>query len=91
MCIYVCVCVCLCSSDGKMSACNVGDLGSVPELEQSTDEGNGTLIQYTCLENPMDRRAWRATVLGVGRGEHDLVTKPPSIFIPRASLVGLTQ
>ena len=58
VCIYVCVCVCLCSSDGKMSACNVGDLGSIPELEQSTDEGNGNPLQYSYLENPMDGGAW---------------------------------
>ena len=41
-------------SDGKESACNVGDLGSIPGLERSPGEGNGNRLQYSCLENPMD-------------------------------------
>ena len=45
-------------SDGKASACNLGDLGSIPGLERSPGEGNGNLLQYSCLENPMDRGAW---------------------------------
>ena len=49
-------------SDGKKSACNVGDPSLVPELERSTGGGNGNPLQYSCLENPMDRGAWRATV-----------------------------
>ena len=49
-------------SDGKASAYNVGDLGSVPGLGRSPGEGNGNPFQYFCLENPMDRGAWRATV-----------------------------
>ena len=40
-------------------------------------EGNGNLLQYSCLENSMDRGAWRATVHGVARVGHNLVTKPP--------------
>ena len=40
-------------------------------------EGNGNPLQYSCLEHPMDRGAWQATVHGVGRVGHDLVTKPP--------------
>ena len=54
-------------SDGKESAWNVGDPVSVPGLERSPGEGNGNPLQYSCLENPMDRRAWRATVLGVAK------------------------
>ena len=50
---------------GKESACNVGDLGLIPGLERSPGEGNGNPLQYSCLENPMDRGAWRATVHGV--------------------------
>ena len=42
------------SSDGKASAYNVGDLGLIPGLEGSPREGNGNLLQYSCLENPMD-------------------------------------
>ena len=45
-------------SDGKASACNVGDLGSIPGPERSPGEGNGNPLQYSCLENPMDRGAW---------------------------------
>ena len=52
-------------SGGKESACNVGDLGSIPGLGRSTGEGNGNPLQYSCLENLMDRGAWWATVHGV--------------------------
>ena len=52
-------------SDGKESACSVGDLDSVPGLGRSPGEGNGYPLQYICLENSMDRRAWRVTVHGV--------------------------
>ena len=54
-------------SDGKESACNVGDLDSIPGLGGSPGEGNGYLLQYSCLENPMDRGAWRAIVHGVAK------------------------
>ena len=47
-----------CGSDGKESACNAGDLGSIPGLERSPGEGKGNPLQYSCLENPMDREAW---------------------------------
>ena len=50
------------NSVDKESACNAGDPGSIPGLGRSTGEGNGNPPQYSCLENPMDRRAWRATV-----------------------------
>ena len=43
-----------CGSDGKASACNVGDLGSIPGSGRSPGEGNGNPLQYSCLENPMD-------------------------------------
>ena len=52
-------------SDGKQSACNVGDLGSIPGPGRSPGKRNGYPLQYSCLENPMDRGAWRATVHGV--------------------------
>ena len=51
----------------KVSACNVGDLGSIPGLGRSPGEGNGNPLQYSCLENPMDRGAWWATVHGSQR------------------------
>ena len=47
-------------SEDKASACNAGDPGSIPGLERSPGEGNGNPLQYSCLENPMDRGAWRA-------------------------------
>ena len=49
-------------SDGKESTCNVGDLGSVPGLGRSHGEGNDSPLQYSCLENPMDRGDWWAVV-----------------------------
>ena len=45
--------------DGKASAHNVGDPGSIPGLGRSPEEGNGNILQYSCLENPMDRGAWQ--------------------------------
>ena len=45
-------------ADGKMSAYNVGDLGSIPGSGRYSGEGNGNLLQYSCLENPMDGGAW---------------------------------
>ena len=52
-------------SDGKASAYNAGDPGSIPGSGRSPGEGNGNLLQYSCLENPMDRGAWWAAVNGV--------------------------
>ena len=52
-------------SDGKESACNAGDLGSIPELGISSGEGNGNSFQYFCLRNPMVRGVWWPTVHGV--------------------------
>ena len=49
-------------SEGKASACNAGDLGSIPGWRRSPGEGNGNLLQYPCLKNPMDGEAWWATV-----------------------------
>ena len=66
-----------CSSVGKESACNAGDPGSIPWLGRSPGEGNGNPLQYSCLENPMDRGTWRAIVHGVTRIGHNLATKPP--------------
>ena len=54
-------------SEGKASACNVGDQGLIPGLGRSPGEGNGNPLQYSCLENPMDGGAWWATVHGVAK------------------------
>ena len=50
------------NSDSKESACTVGDQGSIPGLGRSPGDRNGNPLQYSCLENPMDRGDWRATV-----------------------------
>ena len=50
------------SSDGKESACNAADSGSIPGPGRSPEEGNSFPLQYSCLENPMDRGAWWAAV-----------------------------
>ena len=61
-------------SDGKESACNAGDPGLIPGLGRSPGEGKGYPLQYSCLGNPMDRGAWRATVHGVARSRTQLST-----------------
>ena len=62
----------------KNSPGNVGDsrdIDSIPGSGRSPGEGNGNPFQYSCLENPMDRGAWQATVHGIARVRHDLATK----------------
>ena len=54
-------------SDSKESALNAGNLGSLPGLGRSPGEGIGNPLQYSCLENPMGRGAWKATVHGVAK------------------------
>ena len=56
-------------SEVKASAWNAGDLGSIPGSGRSPGEGNGNPLQYSCLENPMDRGAWCATVHGVAKSQ----------------------
>ena len=59
-------------SDGQESACNAGDLDLIPGLGRSPGEGNDYALQYSCLENSMDRGAWRATVHGIARSQTQL-------------------
>ena len=59
-------------SDSKKSASNAGDPGSLPGLGRSPGERNGSPLQYSCLENSMDRGAWQLTVLGVGKSQTEL-------------------
>ena len=54
-------------SEVKVPVCNVGDLGSIPGSGRFPGEGNGNPLQYSCLENPMDRGTWWATVHGVSK------------------------
>ena len=74
----MCVCVCVCvnkqtgfpgGSDSKEFACSEGEPGSVPGWGRSPGEGNGYPLQYSCLENPMDRGAWWAIVHGVAESD----------------------
>ena len=59
-------------SDGKESACNSGNLDLIPGSGRSSGEGNGNPLQYSCLENSMDRRAWNATVPGAAESQRGL-------------------
>ena len=56
-------------SDSKESACNAGGMGSVPGLGRSSGGGNGNPLQYSCLENSMDKGAWQATVHRVTKSQ----------------------
>jgi len=62
---------------GKESICNAGDTGSVPGLGRSPGEGNDNPLQYSCMENSINRGAWWAIVHEVTRVRHNLATKPP--------------
>ena len=64
-------------SEVNASACNAGDLGLIPGSGRSSGEGNSNPLQYSCLENPMDRGAWWATVHGVK--ESDATKQPLSL------------
>ena len=73
-------------SEVKASACNVGDLGSIPESGRSPGEGNGNPLQYSCLENPMDRGAWWAPVHGVAKSQTRLSDFTSLHFTCRAAI-----
>ena len=82
-------------SVGKESACNVGDLGSIPGLGRSPGEGNSYPLQYSSLENSMDRKAWQATVHGVAKSWtwlsnfHSLKGMPKFPFPPTAYYISV--
>ena len=61
-----------CGPDGIESACNAGDISSVPGWGRSPEEMNGYPLQYSCLENSMDRGAWWVTVHGVAKSKTQL-------------------
>ena len=61
-----------CGQEGKASACNVGDLGSIPGSGRYPGEGNSNLLQYSCLENSLYGGAWWATVHGVAKSQTQL-------------------
>ena len=60
------------NSDGKESTCSAGDPGSTPGLVRSPGEGKGYPPQDSCLENPVDRGAWQATVPGIAKSQIQL-------------------
>ena len=68
--------------ESKESACNAGDLGSIPGWGRSPGEGNDYPLQYSCLENPMDRGARWAVVHRVARVGHDTFTTFSPVFRP---------
>ena len=70
----------------KNPPASVGDPGSIPGLGRYPGEGNGNPLQYSCLENSMDRGAWWASVHGVARAGRDLVTTPPLLYGTHMSL-----
>ena len=57
---------------GEESACSAGDQSSIPGSGRAPGEGHGNPLQHSCLENPMDRGAWRATVPGVAKSQTGL-------------------
>ena len=67
-------------SDSKESACNAGDLGLIPGSGRFPGEGNGNPLQYSCLENPMDRGTWWATVHGVAESGRTEATHTHSVL-----------
>ena len=68
-------------SEVKASACNVGDLDLISGLGGSPGEGNGNPLQYSCLENLMDRGAWWSTVHGSEKSQHDSTSKHSTAVI----------
>ena len=79
------------NADGKESACNAADQDSIPGSRRSPGRGHDNLFQYSCLESPMGRGAWWATVNGVQRLIHDLVTNTLTLekFVSQNSTLGL--
>ena len=79
------MCMCICfpgGSEGKASAGDVEDPGSIPGSGRSPGEGNGNSLQYSCLENLMDRGAWWATVHGVSKSRARLSDTHTHVYIP---------
>ena len=69
MCIYTYILGFPSGSDSEESACNAGNLGSIPGLRRSPGGGHGNPLQHSCPENSMDRGAWWATVHGVTKSQ----------------------
>ena len=74
---------------GKVSAYNAGDRGSIPELGKSPGEGNGNALQYSCLKNPVDRGAWRATAHEIAESQTRLSDKHFACTDNRQGRIGI--
>ena len=85
-CVLLVVVASLVAQTIKESACNVGDPGSIPGSGRFPGEGNGNPLQYSCLENTMDRGAWWATVHGVTKSWTQLSTRTHTTYIVTLSL-----
>ena len=73
------------------SAGDVRDVGSIPRLGRSPGGGHGNPLKYSCLENPMDRRAWWATVHGVAKSQTGLSNLAHAVYLSTPFLPGLTK
>ena len=76
-------------SDGKASACNAGDQGLIPGLGRYPGEGNSNPLQYSCLENPMDRGDWQVKVHRVTKSQTQLSNFTSMLVITLADIMGL--
>ena len=85
-CVLLLVVASLVAQTIKESACNVGDPGSIPGSGRFPGEGNGNPLQYSCLENTMDRGAWWATVHGVTKSWTQLSTRTHTTYIVTLTL-----
>ena len=80
--VFRCACV-VCGSDGKESACNAGDLGSIPGLRRSHEGGHGNPLQYTCLENPHGQK----TLVGYSPWDRKESDMTKQLNTPHSSVV----
>ena len=88
---YVSLCLGFpCGSDSKESSCNAGDPDLIPGLGKSPGEGNGNLLQYSWLENPMDGGAWHATVHGLAKSWTRLSNKHVHLLYPCVYLLSVS-
>ena len=78
-----------CGSAGKESTCNAGDRGSIPGLEGSPGEGNGNPIQYSCLEDPIDRGVWQDAVHGVANSQKQLSMQEKNKRVENCAVISI--